>query len=151
MWNVYYIQKGGWVSVEPHVVLISQMDEQWLRTLGLQLAQGTAELGRRRGRWRVFSKDDSGARGSGGAASHLVLDKLVDVLQPEVGEARAAGQEVGQRLLDCRARHNRRWRFLKEKVAWDSCIWFLLFKLMKLQGKGFGHAIFPYVTEVFRF
>jgi hypothetical protein len=46
-----------------------------------------------------------------------VLDKLVDVLQPEVGEARAAGQEVGQRLLDCRARHNRRWRFLKEKVA----------------------------------
>jgi hypothetical protein len=96
-------------------VLISQMDEQGLRTLGLQLAQGTAELGRRRGRWRVFSKDDSGA-GRSGAASHLVLDKLVDVLQPEVGEARAAGQEVWQRLLDCRARHNR-WRFLKKRES----------------------------------
>jgi hypothetical protein len=81
-------------SVEPHIVLISQMDEQGLRALGLQLAQGTAELGRRRGRRRVLGKDDSGAGRSGGAASHLVLDKLVDVLQPEVGEARAAGQEV---------------------------------------------------------
>ncbi len=75
-------------------MLVSQMNEQRLRALGLQLAQGTAELGRRRGRRRVLGKDDSGAGGSGGALSHLVLDKLVDVLQPEVGEARAAGQEV---------------------------------------------------------
>jgi hypothetical protein len=81
-------------------VLVSHINEKRLRALGLQLAQGAAELGRRRCRRRVFSKDDSGAGGSGGAASHLVLDKLVDVLQPEVGEARAAGQEVGQRLLD---------------------------------------------------
>ncbi len=95
-------------------MLVSQVNEQGLRALGLQLAQGTAELGRRRGWGRVLSKDDSGAGGSGGAASHLVLDKLVDVLQPEVGEARAAGQEVGQRLLDSRARDNRRWRFLKK-------------------------------------
>ena len=93
--------------VEPHVVLIPEVDEQGLGALGLQLAQGAGQPGRGGGRRLLASKDDrrvGAAAAAGGVVvvvvvGHLVLYELVDVVQPEVGEAGAAGEEVGQQLL----------------------------------------------------
>jgi len=93
-------------------VLISEMNEERLRALGLQLTQGTAQLRRRR-RWRVLGKDDRWA--GCGAASHLVLDELVNVLEAEVCETSPACEKVGE-LLGSRARLAT-WRLLINTVA----------------------------------
>jgi hypothetical protein len=71
-------------------MLVAQVNQQRLRALGFQLAQRTAQLRRRRRR-RVFGKDDWW---SVGAVRGLVLDKQVDVLQAEVGEASSTREEI---------------------------------------------------------